>query len=282
MRLWSWVMLFVLSAPALGQSPPVPANEQPATAAPDTPIPTDSEVGVDEHLGLQIPLELTFLDEEGRPIALGSLIDRPTILTLVYYRCPSICTPLLNGLVDVLERTDLVPGRDYRIVTISFDETETPDLAARKRMNFLKAFHEPFPPEHWRFLCGDKASIDAIADAVGFRFKRTGVDFIHPGVLTILTSQGKVARYLHGITFLPFDVKMALLEASQGRSGPTINRALLYCYSYDPDGKRYVFNVLRVAGTLIMAFAAIFVLWLVITTRRSRRARGDGSVRTGS
>ncbi len=252
-----WVLLFGLlwvGTPAFGQGEG-----------------TDTDVGVDEHLGEMMPLVLTFLDEEGRPVTLAEVIDKPTIFTLVYYRCPSICTPLLNGLVDVLERTDLVPGEDYRIVTISFDETETPDLAARKKMNFLKAFHEPFPPDAWRFLTGDKESIDRVADVVGFRFKRTGKDFVHPGVLTILSPEGKVVRYLYGITFLPFDLKMALTEAAAGKTGPTINRVLLYCFSYDPDGQRYVFNILKVAGTLIMVFAAIFAAWLLISTRRARK-----------
>jgi protein SCO1/2 len=286
MRAWWLMALLWLAAPALGQAPdtqPAPAaTEAPATGAAETPATGAAEapatqVGVDEHLGRMLPLDLTFLDEEGRPVRLGDLIDRPTILTLVYYRCPSICTPLLSGLVDVVERSGLAPDRDFRIVTISFDETETPDLAARKKMNFLKAFHEPFPPEAWRFLTGDKAAIDRIADAIGFRFQRVGQEFNHPGVITIVSPRGKVARYLYGITFLPFDLKMALNEAAQGKTGPTINRVLYYCFSYDPDGQRYVFDILKVAGTVIMVFAAVFVLWLVVTTRRARRHGGAAS-----
>jgi len=285
MRVWGSITLLWL---AWGVLAPVPAQE--AARGPEQAAAQEaaqsaepaSTVGVDEHLGRMLPLDLTFLDEDGLPVRLGDLIDRPTILTLVYFRCPSICTPLLSGLVDVVERGGLVRDRDFRIVTISFDETETPDLAARKKMNFLKAFHEPFPAESWRFLTGDKAAIDQIADAIGFRFQRLGKEFNHPGVITILTPEGKIARYLHGITFLPFDLKMALNEAAQGKSGPTINRVLYYCYSYDPDGQRYVFNILKVAGTGIMIFAAIFVVWLIVSTRRSRRRGGAAPAQEGS
>jgi protein SCO1 len=273
------IALLCLTLPALV---PPRAQEPAPQQAPEPEAEPTSEVGVDEHLGRQLPLDLTFMDEDGHPVRLGDLIDRPTILTLVYYRCASICTPLLNGLVDVIERGDLVQDRTYRIVTISFDETETPDLAARKKMNFLKAFHEPFPPESWRFLTGDKVAIDQITDAVGFRFQRLGKEFNHPAVITILTPQGKIARYLYGITFLPFDVKLALNEAAQGKSGPTINRVLYYCYSYDPDGRRYVFNILKVAGIGIMMFAAVFVVWLGGSTRRARRHGHDESAQKGN
>ncbi len=240
-----------------------------AAEAQDKPDPL--AIGVDEHLGQTLPLDLTFYNEQGEPVRLAEMIDRPTVLSPVYFRCASICTPLLTGLVDVLERMELEPHADYNILTISFDETDTPDLAARKRMNFLKSFHEPFPEAAWRFMTGDSAAIATLTDAVGFRYERQGRDFLHPGLLTVLTPEGKIARYLYGITFLPFDLKLAILEAAQGRSGPTINRVLLYCFSYDPDGQKYVFNLLKVVGTVVMFFAAGFVAWLVITTRRSRK-----------
>ncbi|MFH1143712.1 MAG: SCO family protein [Candidatus Eisenbacteria bacterium] len=233
----------------------------------------DPEVGVAEHLGERLPLDLRFLDPEGRSIPLAELIDRPTVLTLVYYRCPGICSPLLSGLVDVLEKMELEPGRDYQVLTISFDPTETPDLAGRKRANHLAAFHEPFPDSAWHWMTGDSLSIARLTDAVGFRYKRVGKDFTHPGLLTILSPDGRIARYLYGITFLPFDLKLALIEASQGRVGPSINRVLLYCFSYDPDGRRYAFDILKVSGTLIMFFAVAFAVYLVISTRRARRER---------
>jgi protein SCO1/2 len=237
--------------------------------APDPP----PGVGVDEHLGEILPLELTFYDADGDTLSLAQIIDRPTILTLVYYRCPGICSPLLSGLVDVLEKLDLEPGVEYQVLTISFDPTEPPDLAARKRENHLAAFREPFPRAAWRWMSGDSASIARLTDAVGFRYQRVGKDFTHPGLLTVLSPRGKIARYLYGITFLPFDLKLAVMEAAEGRVGPTISRVLLYCFSYDPDGQTYVFNILKVTGTLIMIFAAAFVAWLIISSRRARRER---------
>jgi len=241
-----------------------------ATAAPQT-NPAPAEVGVDEHLGRRLPVDLVFHDEQNRPVRLGDLIQRPTFLTLVYYECPGICTPLLNGLVAVLDRPDYEPGRDYSVVTISFDETETSDLARRKHDNLLRTFHRAFPPDAWRFLTGDSASIAALTDAVGFRFQRQGRQFSHPAVLTILAPDGMITRYLYGITFLPFDVKMALTEASSGRVGPTVRRALLFCYSYDPQAQKYVFNFVKVAGTLFLVGVVIFGTWLGVSSRRQRR-----------
>lgn len=228
-------------------------------------------VGVDEKLGQSIPLDAVFLDEAGKPVPLRALITKPTLLLLVYYECPSICNPLMNSLVETLNRTDIEPGRDYQVLTISFDETETPALAARKKENYLKSFQRPFPPEAWRFLTGDKKSIDAITDAVGFRFVRTGRDFNHAGVITVLASDGKITRYLHGIQFMPFDIKMSLIEASKGKTMPPLNRVLAFCYSYDPEGRKYTFNLLKVAGISMFTFIGLFVAWLVITSKRQKK-----------
>ena len=230
-------------------------------------------VGVDEHLGRTLPMDLTFMDENGKPVRLGDLIDRPTVLALVYYGCPNICGPLMNGMVDVFDQLDEAPGKDYRALSISFDDRETPDLAKRKRENFLKAFvrHQPFPPEAWRFLTGDPESIRKLTDAVGFRFQRSGEDFDHPAVLTVLSPRGKIVRYLYGIQFLSLDVKLALAEAAEGRTGPSIRTVMLYCYSYDPAARRYGFNLLKVTGTLTLALLAGFALFLAISSRRSKR-----------
>ncbi len=233
-----------------------------------------TELGIDEKLGQNIPLDLVFFDEKGDSVQLGQFINRPTILSLVYFNCPGICTPLINGLVDVLEKYDGTPGVDYSLLTISFDETDTPSLAAQKKKNYLASFRSEFPENEWHFLTGDTASIAALTDAVGFRYKRDGKDFIHPGLLTILAEDGKIIRYLFGITFLPFDLKMALNEALEGRPGPTIARVLRFCFSYDPEGNRYAFNLLKVSGTVILLFALCFVAYLVVTTR-ARRTHGE-------
>ncbi|NQU11373.1 SCO family protein [bacterium] len=238
-------------------------------------------VGLDEQLGQIVPLNLEFRDESNQVVTLQSLVTKPTLLTLVYYECPSICSPLLNGLVDTLQRVDLEPGRDYNVLTISFDETETADLARRKRDNYLSSFKRPIAPESWRFLVGDEAAIKALTDAVGFRFQRKGRDFNHVGSIIVLGADGKIIRYLQGITFLPFDIQMAVVEASKGRTMPTVSRVLAFCYSYDPVGRKYAFNILKVFGLLTMVFLVLFVAFVLITTRLYRKkevlARGHTS-----
>lgn len=231
---------------------------------------TGDRVGVDEKLGAAVPGTLTFRDESGQPVTLQSLYGKTTILTLVYYSCPGICTPLLNGLQDTLDRVDLAPGKDYQVVTISFDVNDTPALATKKRQTYLDLFSKPYPPSAWRFLTGDQAAIAAVTDAVGFRYKKEGKDFNHPGVLIVLSPDGKVMRYLEGITFMPFDVKLAVIEATKGKPMPTVNRVLAFCYSYDPQGRRYVFATLKVAGIGTLAVVGCFAGFLYLTTRKRK------------
>lgn len=237
----------------------------------------EGAVGVEEHLGTVLPADLTFLDEQGNKVTLGDLVDHPTALALVYYRCPGICGPLMNGMVEVFDKLDAEPGRDYRLLCISFDDREGPELARQKRDNFLKAFEvrAPFPPGAWRFMTADAETIRKVTQTVGFRYMKAGEDFNHPAVLTVLSPQRKIVRYLYGVSFLPFDVKMALTEAAEGRTGPSIRTVLLYCFSYDQGAKKYTLNLLRVTATATLAFLGFFALYLVVTTRRRRRSPSD-------
>jgi protein SCO1/2 len=189
----------------------------------------------------------------------------------VYFHCAHFCPLLLNGLADALGRMDLLqPGRDFRIAAISFDETESPDLAREKKPNYLAAVGKPFPPEAWLFLTGDSANIRAFTDAVGYRFQRDGQDFSHPVALVVLAPGGKIVRYLYGTTFLPFDVTMAVTEAAAGRTGTTTTRILSYCYSYDPLQQSYVFNVLKIVGTAVVLTLASFFIYLLATTKKKQ------------
>jgi len=220
-------------------------------------------VGIDEHLGAQVPLDVALKDEQGREVKLGDLIDKPTVLTLNYFRCAGICSPLLNGIVDVVGKSDMVPGKDFQVLTVSFDPTDGPDLAARKKANYLKQLPVTVPPEAWRFLTGDGVQTRRLADAVGFGYRAETsaagtTEYVHPAAIFILSPKGKVIRYMYGITYLPFDLKMAVSEANAGRPGPTINKLLKFCYSYDPQGRKYELNVTRVAGVLILLFAGVF------------------------
>lgn len=241
----------------------------PSIASPQTGA---MEVGIDEKLGDIIPLELTVVDHDGNSIVLADFVDRPTVLALVYYRCPDICSPLLMGLSDAISKMSLESGDDYKILTVSFNHDEGPEDAHHSMMHLQGMYHGEWPGASWAFTTADSATAAALTDAVGFKYAKVGTDqYNHAGALTVLSAEGQVARYLYGITFLPFDLKMALVEAAAGKVGPTINRVLLYCFSYDSEGQTYVFNFLRVVGSVIMFFAAVLVLWLVISSRRSRK-----------
>ncbi len=244
-----------------------------ALAAGEPKVAPASEVGIDEKLGETVPLDLVLTDEKGRRVALGDLIDKPTILTLVYFRCSGLCSPLLNGVVDVLSRSDLEPGKAYQVITVSFDDRDGPELAAAKKANYLKQLKVTFPEGAWRFLTGDAATTRKLADSVGFRYRKEGEDFLHPASIFVLSPHGKIARYLYGITYLPFDLKMALLEASEERTGPTISKLLRFCYSYDPRGHRYFLNITRVAGLFTLLLIAGFAISLRVRGRAKPATR---------
>lgn len=236
-----------------------------AAAAQEKPLP----VGIEEHLGAQVPMDVVLLDEAGKTVTLGDLVDKPTVLTLNYYRCAGICTPLLNGVVDVLKKTDLAAGKDFQVLTVSFDPTDTPDLASRKKANYLKQLPVTFPAEGWRFYTGEAAQTQRLADAVGFQYRaeqspQGTTEYAHPAAIFILSPKGRVIRYMNGITYLPFDLKMAVAEANAGRPGPTVTKLLKFCYSYDPAGRRYELNVTRVAGVATLLLAGLFAVTLFV------------------
>lgn len=230
--------------------------------------------GIDEKLGEYVPLEHSFLDENSKLVLLRDIVDRPVIITFVYFRCGHICPRLLGGLAEVVGKLDLEPGKDYKLITISFDPEDTPQAALQNKANFVKAANKPFPEEAWRFLTGDAESIRKITEATGFRFRKEERGFSHTTSLIMLSPDGKIIRYLYGVTFLPFDVKMALAEASEGRAGSTTGRVLLYCFSYDPKGRKYVFNLLAVVGAASVLFAVSFFAYLMMTSGRHRRKEG--------
>jgi protein SCO1/2 len=227
-------------------------------------------VGIDEHLGSFVPREADFRLEDGTPVKLGELIRRPTILALVYYRCPNACDFLLTGMADVIRLLDAVPGRDYQVITLTIDDRETIADAQKAKKIALESIMGPFPPSAWRFLTGAEKDIESVADAVGFRYTRDGDDFDHPLGLVILSPQGKIVRYMTGTDFLPVDLKMSLLEASTGTVGPTIAKVLRFCFRYDPQNRKLVFNTLRVTAIVTLTVAAALVLYLLIAGRRRK------------
>jgi protein SCO1/2 len=175
----------------------------------------------------------------------------------------------MDGLADAMDGNDLVLGEDYQALTISFDAREATFLAVRKKNNYLNLMEKKEQAEKgWHFFTSDSASIARLTEAAGFRFKPTGNDFIHSATLIILDPQGKITRYMNGIYFLPFELKMSLLDAAEGKSGPTINRVLQYCYSYDPEGQKYALNITKVSATLILFFALVLLLVLFFSKKR--------------
>ncbi|RME05256.1 MAG: SCO family protein [Planctomycetota bacterium] len=236
--------------------------------------PTSVKVGFEKKLGQTIPLDMKFYDEDGKTVSLSQLVDRPTFLALVYYRCPGICTPLLNGVKKVIEKVDLEPYKDFQILTISFDPTETPKIAKQKKNNYLKALKRKIPPQTWRFLTGDAENIRKITEAVGFRYQPDKGGFRHPGALILLSEKGKIIRYLEGIEYLPFDFQMAVLEAHKGISSPSrlgTGKSLIlrFCYSYDPEGKTYALNFTNIGMAVIFFMVSIFAIFLFLKTQKS-------------
>lgn len=235
------------------------------------PQPDSPMAGVDEKLGEIIPEGIIFKDESGNDVDVRSLMTLPTIIAPVYYNCPSVCNVLQSSIARIIPQMSMTPGQEYRVLSVSFDETDTPELAARRKRNYLSAIQTDFPEDSWRFLSGSKESVDKFMDAIGFRFTRTGKDFVHPVVVVVASPDGKIVRYLYGNDFLPFDTAMALSEAAQGKVGLSLKRIVSYCFAYDPQGKRYVLDVFRIAGVVVLFGVAVLFFVLTRGGRKSKK-----------
>jgi protein SCO1/2 len=236
------------------------------------------EIGIehDKKLGTYLDMNMKFTDSDGKLKTLKELIDKPTILSLVYYHCPGICSPLLTNLSKVVEEAKVEPGKEYKILSISFDPREDAATALKWQTNYLSSMTRAVSPKDWHFMVGDSLNDAKITDAVGFRYKPDGKgDFIHAGGLMVIAPDGKITRYLLGTEFNPFDFKLAIYESQKGISAPPITKLLAYCYKYDPNGNKYVFNINRVAGTFIFLGAGIFFVVLLIKGRSKKVNKGE-------
>jgi len=232
----------------------------------------DPELGIYEKLDEYIPKDLTFVSEKYDTVNLLSIIDKPTILVPVYYNCPGICTPLLEGVADVISKSDQVIGIDYQIFTFSFNYEENTKLARDKKKTFSKLVKGNHDLDNgWIYFTADSANVYSLLNSIGYKIKKQGQEYIHPGAIIVLSPEGKITRYLHGTYFLPFDLKMAVVEASQGKSGPTINKFLKFCFSYDAEGKKYVFNITKISGSIILFFALLLFLTLFLKKNRKKQ-----------
>lgn len=225
-------------------------------------------IGIVEKLGHYVPMDVELYDESGNLVQLKSIINKPTIVTFVYYKCPGICSPLLTEVAKIVDKMDLELGKDYQILTLSFDHNERPELAQEKKDNYLTEIKKTVDPNGWRFLTGDSVNIYKFTDASGFYFAKSKKDWIHAATLIAVSPQGKVTRYLYGIHQLPLDVKLAVMEASEGKTSPTISKVLNFCYAYDPEGKHYTFNVVRVSGIVIVGLVAVFMFVFVVRPKK--------------
>ena len=230
----------------------------------------EPEIGISERLGETIPDDIVLVNEYGQQVNLKSLITKPTVFSLVYFRCPGICSPLLNGVSNVVDRTDMEPGKDFNVITISFDQTEDYMMASGKKESYLNNLDRKIPADSWRFLTGDSLNIRKITDALGFKFQRQGNDFMHAASIMMVASDGKIIRYLSGTEYLPFDFKMAVTEATEGRVVPTITKLMKMCFSFDPDGRKYVLNVTRIAGGGILLMLGLFVGILIFKKKKTK------------
>lgn len=225
------------------------------------------EVGIVEHLGETIPLDLTFYTTQNDTVSLRELVNKPTIFSFVYFDCPGLCSPLMSGISEVVSKMDMVIGQEYQVITISFNTKDTPEKAKIKKDNFVQTIAAE-NRDAWIYLTGEQENISEITNAMGFKYKPQGLDFAHPSAIIMVSPEGKITRYLYGLTYLPFDVKMAVIEAQKGLARPTINRVLEFCFAYNPSSKTYVLNITQIMGVLIILVIAITLSLLLIRGRK--------------
>lgn len=245
-----------------------------------------NDVGIDQKLHEQLPLDLAFRDEEGATVKLGDYFkDKPVVLSLVYYQCPMLCNQVLNGMVTAFRVMAFKPGDEFEVVTVSFDPREQATLAAAKKetyVNYLPEAKRSSANAGWHFLTGDEASIRRLTDAVGFRyqFDESTNQFAHASGIFVATPEGKLARYFYGIEYAPRDLRLGLIEAADNKIGSTSDQLLLYCYHYDPATGKYgaaIMNVMRVGGVVtLVAIVGMFLMMRRRTQATAESLTADG------
>ena len=235
-------------------------------------------VGFEQKLGAQLPLDTPFRDEQGKQVTLRSYFgQRPVVLSFVYFDCPMLCTEVLNGMVRSLRAISLKLGKDYDIVTVSFDAREKPALAAAKKKVYLERYDRKADPRGWAFLTGDAPAIRKLTDAAGFHFSYDpDLDqFAHASGIMIVTPSGKISHYFYGVEYSPKDMRLALVEASDGNIGSPVDQLLLYCFHYDPATGKYGLVIMRVMRLCGAATALSLMLFVWLMLRQEKRLRHD-------
>ncbi len=244
-------------------------------------IPQDKkhiEIGIDEKLGNYLPLDAIFVTSEGDTVKLGQVLNKPTLLALVYYECPGICSPLQAALAETVDKIEMVPGKEFKVISLSFNPREDPSISSKWKPNYLHLIKRPFADSDWVFLTGDSANIRKVTDAAGFYFKPNEENFTHAGTVIAISPKGKISRYSYGIEFNPFDLKMALLDAGAGRTNPTIAKVLQFCFSYDPAGRKYSLNSTRIAGSIMLIGVGIFIGILTIKKKKRKKEKKESKI----
>ena len=232
-------------------------------------------IGFDQNIDQHVPLDTMFRDESGAAVRLGDYFGRrPVVLVFAYFDCPMLCTQVINGLSSALGVLSLEPGKDFEIVTVSFNPKDTPATASAKKATYLERYHRPGADTAWHFLSGDQSSIDRLTKAAGFRYvwDAQTKQFAHPTGVIVLTPEGRLARYLFGIEYGPRNLRFALVEASAGRVGSAVDSLLLYCYHYDPATGRYglvIMRAMRIGGAVTVLTLVAFI---VVMLRKERHA----------
>ncbi len=233
-----------------------------------------ADVGFDQRLGEQIPLDLEFTDETGKSVALDQYFgQRPVVLALVYYECPMLCSMVLNGMITSLRALKFTPGTEFEVLVVSFDPSETAELARSTKQTYLERYNRPDSETGWHFLTGNEAAIQALTRSVGFRYVYLPEEdqFAHAAGIVALTPEGRVARYYYGVEYAPRDIRLGLIEAADSQIGSMVDQVLLYCFHYDPTTGKYsavAMNILRLAAavTIVLLGLLLFRQW-----RRERR-----------
>jgi protein SCO1 len=248
-----------------------------------------NKVGIAQNLNAQLPLSLTFTDDQGKQVELGSYFGRkPAILALVYYQCPMLCSEELNGLTGALQMVDEVPGKDFNVIVVSIDPSEGTDLAAAKKRSYLKRYGHPETADGWHFMTGTQGNIDALTKAVGFGYvKIPGPDgkltqFAHASSIQIVTPEGKLAQYYMGVEYSPKDLRLGLAEASSNRIGSPVDNILTYCYHYDPQTNKHsliVARVVQMGGLVTLCSLGGFMF--VMFRRDMHQGNGTAETSTG-
>jgi protein SCO1/2 len=269
------VLAVGLAAPARAQFWTQPGQQK----ATDVPPPVLQDVGIDERLGNKVPLDLQFVDWNGAPFAFRSVFDgkKPVVLTLVYYNCPMLCGLILSGITKSMRENGLVLGKDFEAVTVSFDPAEKPAQGAERRRGYLQSMGLSDSGRTWPFLVGTEQASRALADAVGFHYAKdqaTG-QWAHLAAVFVLAPDGTVSRYLYGIEFPPKDLRLALVEAADGKVGTSLDRFLLTCYRYDPASRKYepyAMGIMRAGGALVLV-ALVALIGTLVWRERKTKAR---------